>query len=98
MMDQEAARPEVTAARASKHLHSRDSIPSFSEGSLRSVVYRENVLPSTKYLQSNLQSSSLSIRIFQHSAWISAMCIASPNSVGGSRSRIGRGCRAWEEM
>ena len=45
---------------------SRDSLPSFPLGeSLRPVVYRENVLPSTMYQSINSLSSSLSIPIFQ---------------------------------
>ena len=45
---------------------SGDSLPSFTPGgSLRRVVYRENVPPSTLYQSTNLQSSPLSIPIFQ---------------------------------
>jgi len=46
---------------------SGDSLPSFHLGeSLRPVVYRENVLPSTMYQSINSLSSSQSIPIFQH--------------------------------
>jgi len=68
-------RPEMTDRR--RHVRRRqlpespspgsgESLPSFPLGeSLRPVVYRENVLPSTMYQSMNSLSSSLSIPIFQ---------------------------------
>jgi len=56
-------RPDMTESPSAS---SGDSLPSFTPGeSLRRVVYRENVPPSTLYQSTNSLSSSLSIPIFQ---------------------------------
>jgi len=57
------------------------------EDSPKLVVYRENVLPTTVYLQSNSLSSSLSIPIFQQRVGGLLAQVDAEAAEGGERSR-----------